>query len=166
MSRVFLAHDRPTGALHNLSWRDLGLVGLTALPVHSTGVSWQAQRVSYPLFHAVAPQDFVAYHAQYNASIPVVVIVPGFLSFVAGAAFLWTHPSELPRLVASTVSAAGATAFVATVARAIPMHGRLSKAGQDAETIDALLSANLVRSVALTVETAALCGSLAHILRH
>lgn len=56
--------------------------------------------------------------------------------------------------------APGPCALVATVARAIPMHDRLNKIGQDAETIDTLLTANPVRSMALTTETAALCWSV------
>lgn len=165
MSLPSLDHAKPAIVLQDLSWRDLGLVSLTALTAYSMGISWQTQRVSYPLFRAVAPEEFVAYHKQYSASIPVVVIVPGFLSFLAGAAFLWTKPSEVPRVHASIVGAAGATALVATVARAIPMHRRLNTIGQDADTIDTLLSANLVRSVACTIGTGALCWSVAHILR-
>ena len=60
-------------------WRHPHLVALTALTAYSTGVGWQAQAVSYPLFRAVPTEDFLAYHAQYNEAIPLVVIVPGFL---------------------------------------------------------------------------------------
>lgn len=156
-----LDHAVPATTARGTSWRRTGLVALTALTAYSTGVGWQAQLVSYPLFRAVAPEDFLAYHAQYDVSIPVVVIAPGFLSFLAGVAFLWTRPAEVPRGVAAVVAASGATALVATVARAIPMHDRLDRIGQDAATIDSLLSANLLRSVALTVGTVALCWCVA-----
>jgi hypothetical protein len=160
-----LDHVSPAVAAGDASWRHLGLVGLTALTAYSTAVGWQAQLVSYPLYRAVAPEDFLAYHAQYNSAIPVVVIVPGFLSFLAGVAFLWTRPAEVPRGVAAVVAAAGATSLVSTVAWAIPMHDRLDRIGQDAATIDSLLSANLVRSLALTVGTAALCWTVARLVR-
>ena len=60
--------------------------------------------------------------------------------------------------MAGLVAAAGAVSLVSTVAWAIPMHDRLDRIGQDAATIDSLLSANLVRSVALTVGTVALAA--------
>jgi len=137
-------------------WREVGLVGLTALTTWSAAVGWQAQAVSYPLYRAVAAEDFLAYHAQYNGAIPVVVIAPGFVAFLAGIALPWTRPAWVPARVAGLVAAAGAVSLVSTVAWAIPMHARLDRVGQDAATIDSLLSANLVRSVALTVGTVAL----------
>lgn len=160
-----LDHAVPATTTHDAAWRRNGLVGLTALTAYATGVGWQAQLVSYPLFRAVAPEDFLAYHEQYSSSIPVVVIVPGFLAFLAGTAFPWTRPAGISRGVAGVVAAAGATALVSTVAWAIPMHARLDRIGQDAATIDSLLSANLVRSVALTVGTAALSWSVARGIR-
>lgn len=137
-------------------WRRPHLVALTALTAYSTGVGWQAQLVSYPLFRAVPAEDFLAYHAQYNRSIPLVVIVPGFLTFLACAAFPWTRPADVPGRLAAAVSASGVVALVSTVAWAIPMHDRLDRIGQSAAAIDSLLDANLVRSLALTAGTAAL----------
>ncbi len=139
-------------------WRELGLVGLAALTTYSAAVGWQAQVVSYPLYRAVAAEDFLAYHAQYNGAIPVVVIAPGFLAFLAGIALPWTRPAWVPARTAGVVAVAGAVSLVSTVAWAIPRHARLDRIGQDAATIDSLLTANLVRSVALTVGTLALVG--------
>lgn len=45
------------------------------------------------------------------------------------------------------------------------MHDRLNKTGQDAETIDTLLTANPVRSMAITTGTAVLCWSVAFACR-
>jgi hypothetical protein len=148
--------DRATTRAVRASWRRAHLVGLTALTAYSTAVGWQAQLVSYPLFRAVPPEDFLAYHAQYNAAIPVVVIVPGFVSFLACAAFPWTRPADVPRGLAAVVAGAGIGALVSTVAWAIPRHDRLDAIGQDAATIDSLLDANLVRSLLLTAGTVAL----------
>jgi hypothetical protein len=124
------------------AWRRPHLVALTALTAYSTGVGWQAQLVSYPLYRAVPPEDFLAYHAQYNQAIPLVVIVPGFLSFLACAAFPWTRPADVPRGLAAVVAVSGLGALVSTVAWAIPRHD--------------LLDANLVRSLMLTAGTVAL----------
>jgi hypothetical protein len=139
-----------------VGWRRWHLVGLTALTAYSTGIGWQAQAVSYPLFRAVPEAGFLGYHAAYNAAIPVVVVVPGFVSFLACAAFPWTRPADVSRRLAAVVAAGGVGALVSTVAWAIPRHDRLDRIGQDAATIDSLLDANLLRSVLLTVGTAAL----------
>ena len=137
-------------------WRRWYLAGLTALTAYSTGVGWQAQLVSYPFFGTVPAEHFAAYHQQYNQAIPLVVILPGFVSFLAGIAFLWTRPRDMPRPAAAVVAAAGLVSLLATVLWAIPMHDRLDQIGQSAATLNSLLGANLVRSLALTAGTAAL----------
>lgn len=137
-------------------WRWPHLVGLTALSAYSTAIGWQAQLVSYPLFRAVAPGDFLAYHAQYNRAIPLVVIVPGFACFLACAAFPWTRPPDVSRRLAAVVAGSGVVSLVATVAWAIPRHDALDRIGQSAATIDSLIDANLLRSLALTAGTIAL----------
>ena len=48
---------------------------------------------------------------------------------------------------------------------AIPMHDRLDQIGQSAATLDSLLQANLVRSLALTAGTAALVWCVAKVGR-
>jgi hypothetical protein len=137
-------------------WRRPHLVALTALTAYSTGIGWQAQAVSYPLFRAVPEAEFLGYHAAYDAAIPIVVVVPGFVSFLACAAFPWTRPADVPRGLAGVVAASGVGALVSTVAWAIPRHDRLDRIGQDAATIDSLLEANLLRSLLLTMGTVAL----------
>lgn len=146
-------------------WRHWSLAGLTALTAYSMGVGWQAQLVSYPFFGTVPADHFAAYHLQYNAAIPVVVIVPGFLSFLAGVAFYWTRPQDVPRPAALVVAGTGVVSLLATVLWAIPMHDRLDRIGQDAATLDSLLQANLLRSLALTAGTVALVWCLARVSR-
>lgn len=141
-------------------WRRPHLVALTALTAYSAGVGWQAQAVSYPLFRAVSPEDFLAYHAQYNEAIPLAVIAPGFLSFLACAAFPWTRPADVPRGLSGVVAGSGLVSLVSTVAWAIPRHDRLDRIGQDEATIASLLDANLVRSLALTAGTVSLMVAL------
>lgn len=140
-------------------WRYLNLAGLTALTAYSAALGWQAQVVSYPLYRAVGDREFAAYHQQYNEAIPLVVIAPGFVSFLAGAAFYWTRPAEVPRPVAAVVTVAGVTSIASTVLWAIPMHNRLDEAGRSTAAIDGLLRANLLRTVALTGSTLALVWS-------
>ncbi|MGY1690681.1 hypothetical protein [Geodermatophilus sp. SYSU D01105] len=140
-------------------WRHLYLAGLTALTGYSAALGWQAQVVSYPLYRAVGDAEFAAYHRQYDAAIPLVVVVPGFVSFLAGAAFPWARPAGVPRSVAAVVGLGGVVSIGSTVLWAIPMHDRLDEAGRSDATIDSLLRANLLRTVALTASTLALVWS-------
>ena len=142
-------------------WRRRNLVALTALTAYSTALGWQAQRVSYPLYRAVGEADVAAHHRQYDRAIPAVVIAPGFASFLAGAAFWWTRPPAVPRLAAAAVSIADTASLLSTVLGAIPQHDRLDRAGRSPEAVDALVRANLVRTLALTASTAVLCWCLA-----
>ena len=100
------------------------------------GVGWQAQLVSYPFFRTVPAEHFASYHLQYNAAIPAVVIIPGFVTFLACMAFWWTRPREIGRSAAAIVVGSGVASLLATVLWAIPMHDRLDQIGQSAETID------------------------------
>ena len=159
MSDNALVHPR-RGAVPPAGWRQLNLAVLTALTAYSAALGWQAQVVSYPLYRAVGDAEFAAYHRQYDQAIPLVVIAPGFASFLSGAAFYWTRPADVPRPVAAVVSAAGVASLASTVLWAIPMHARLDRAGRSAETIDSLLRANLLRTAALTTSTLALVRSV------
>ncbi len=156
MSDTTLAHRADPGR----GWRHLNLAGLTALTAYSTALGWQAQVVSYPLYWAVGDREFAAYHQQYNEAIPLVVIAPGFASFLGGAAFYWTRPAEVPRSVAAVVTAAGVTSIASTVLWAIPMHDRLDQVGRSRAAMDGLLRANLLRTLALTGSTLALVWSV------
>ncbi len=155
MTQSVVLTTRPT------TWRWANLVAVTALTVYSAAIGWQAQLVSYPLYRAVGAADFAAYHLQYNDSIPVVTIAPGFLSFLACIAFWWTRPADVPRPVAGLVALCGLTALLSTVLWAIPRHDLLDEIGQSAAVIDSLLNANLLRSLALTAGALALLGCIA-----
>ena len=108
---------------------------------------------------------FAAYHLDYNAAIPWVVIVPGFTSFLACIAFPWTRPADVPRAAAWVVAAGGLGSVLSTVLWAIPMHDRLDRIGQDAATIDSLVMANGLRTACLTAATAALGWSVVRLVR-
>ncbi|MFS0702962.1 hypothetical protein AB6N23_00425 [Cellulomonas sp. 179-A 9B4 NHS] len=128
--------------------------------MYSTGVAWQAQAVSYPLFGDVGAAEFAAYHLAYGAAIPWVVVVPGFVGFLAAAALPWTRPADVPRPLAAVAAAGGLVSIGVTVLWAIPMHDRLDAAGFSPDVLDSLLRANAVRTGALTVAAVALVGAL------
>jgi hypothetical protein len=146
-------------------WRVWNLAALAALTAYSTGVAWQAQFVSYPLYRALSAEEFPGYHLAYNAAIPGVVIIPGFVTFLACAAFPWTRPTGVSRPLAATVTICGVGSLLSTVLWAIPMHDRLDRIGQDAATITGLLQANGVRTALLTVGAAVLSWSMVRIIR-
>jgi hypothetical protein len=149
------ASTRPSRSRQG-SWRWWTAVGTFGITAYATGVGWQAQAVSYPFFRSVPADHFLAYHAQYNESIPLVVIAPGFVAFLAGIAFPWLRPAGVSRGAAVVVAATGAVSLLSTVLFAIPRHDELDRVGQDGQLITELLQANLLRSLALTVGTLAL----------
>jgi hypothetical protein len=152
MSGTATASPRP-GRPRDGSWRWWTAVGTFGITAYSTAVGWQAQAVSYPFFRTVPADHFLAYHGQYNDSIPLVVIAPGFAAFLAGIAFPWLRPAGVSRVAAVLVGVAGAVSLLSTVLFAIPRHDELDRIGQDAQVVGELLQANLVRSLALTVGT-------------
>ena len=147
---------RPAAIRTRPGWRVWNLAALTALTAYSTGVAWQAQFVSYPLYRAMSAAEFPGYHLAYNAAIPGVVIIPGFLSFLACAAFPFARPAGASRTAAVVVAVTGIGSLLSTVLWAIPMHDRLDAIGQDPATIASLLGANAVRTACLTLATLAL----------
>lgn len=164
---MIAATHTPTAARRTgqRSWRAWNIIGLTALTAYSTALGWQAQFVSYPLFREVPADAFAAYHERYNATIPAVVIVPGFVTFLAGTAFWWTRPHGVARSLAALVSVSGLVSILTTVCWAIPEHDELDRTGPAASTIDSLIDANLVRTLALSASTVGLCVALRRLVR-
>jgi hypothetical protein len=146
-------------------WRVWNLAAVAALTAYSTGIAWQAQFVSYPLYRAMSADEFPAYHLAYNAAIPGVVIIPGFLGFLACAAFPWTRPAGIPRAATVLVAISGVGSILSTVLWAIPRHDLLDRIGQDAATITSLIQANGVRTALLTVGAATLSWCLVRLIR-
>jgi hypothetical protein len=159
-----VATARPAAIRTGPGWRVWNLAALAALTAYSTGVAWQAQFVSYPLYRAMSAAEFPGYHLAYNAAIPGVVIIPGFLSFLACAAFPFTRPAGVSRAASAVVAVAGIGSLLSTVGWAIPMHDRLDALGQDAATIDSLLRANAVRTACLTLGTLVLSWCTARLI--
>jgi hypothetical protein len=155
--------SRPTAAARwsRSDWRSWNLAAVAALTAYSTGVAWQAQFVSYPLFGRLSAAEFPAYHLAYNEAIPGVVVIPGFLTFVVCIAFLFTRPADTSRTMAGLIALTGLGSVLSTVLWAIPMHDQLDRIGQDAATLRSLLTANAVRTAFLTVGTVGLFGIIA-----
>lgn len=129
------------------------LVHLVAVAV-LTGVGWVVQLVVYPAFALVGPVEWPTYHARHTRMITRVVGLPWLVQGVSTVALLIDPPTGGFVVVAVLAALALAT-VVATVAVAVPAHGRLA-ADRDQVPVDLprLLRANLVRTLAWTVATA------------
>ena len=63
------------------------------------------------------------------------------------------------------VAVSGLGSILSTVLWAIPMHDRLDRIGQDAATLQSLLTANAVRTGFLTLGAVTLCWIVVDLLR-
>lgn len=120
-----------------------------ALSLYNCGVIWQAQRVSFPLFGEVAPEDFAAYHGLYERRIRPVVILPGNLGGLAALALVFFRPEAVPLWAALAGLALVVVAAVLTFAREIPDHRRLQKHGNSDEGVRDLVRHNRPRVLAV-----------------
>jgi hypothetical protein len=136
------------------------LFGLTVLALYALGVALMTTQVSYPLYTSVPTEAFVAYHHRYNRRIPLVVVVPAFVMFVACAALPFLRPDAVPGWIAACIAAGGLAGLLATVAAAIPSHLRLQRDGFDHGTYRKLRLADLTRSIGCTLSAGLLVWSL------
>ena len=90
------------------------LFGLTVLALYALGVALMTTQVSYPLYTSVPTEAFVAYHHRYNRRIPLVVVVPAFVMFVACAALPFLRPDAVPGWIAGCIAAGGLAGLLAT----------------------------------------------------
>jgi hypothetical protein len=119
---------------------------LTVLTIYMVGVSLMTSQVTYPLYAAVPADAFVAYHRRYSSRIPLVIIAPGIVSFLACVAVPFVRPDAVPAGAAVVIAAGGLTALTATVGAAIPSHRRLQRDGFDRRAYRTLRRADRIRT--------------------
>ena len=139
------------------------LLALTVLAVYMAGVSLMTSQVTYPLYAAVPAGSFVEYHRRYNSRIPLVIVAPGFVCFLACAALPLVGADHIPRWAAGLVALGGLTALTATVAAAIPSHVRLQRDGFQPGAYRTLRRADLIRTAACLLSAAVLVAYLPQI---
>lgn len=126
------------------------LVHLVAVAVLA-GVGWVVQLVVYPAFRLVGAGEWARYHDGHMRAITRVVTLPWLAQGVSTAALLFAPPAGgLP--AAAVLAALALATVVATVATAVPVHGRLA-AAPGAADVTVLLRANLARTLAWTAST-------------
>ncbi len=122
----------------------------TVLIFYVLGEIWFVQIVVYPLFGKVGPNEYIAYHKFYSSRIPLPVIVPGFLSFLAPVALVFLGPESVPLWMYLANVICGIVGLLVTVALEIPRHARLEKGGKQEAVIRDLVRYNWPRTLSIT----------------
>lgn len=111
-----------------------------------TGLIWFVQVVHYPLFRHVGSAGFVEYESAHQRRTSWVVgpfmAVEGVSALVIGAALRDELGTALPLLGLVML----AIVHASTVFLQVPAHRRLSQ-GDDAATVDRLVTTNWIRTV-------------------
>jgi hypothetical protein len=122
----------------------------TVLIFYVLGEIWFVQIVVYPLFGKVGPNEYIAYHKFYSSRIPLPVIVPGFLSFLAPVALVFLGPESVPLWMYLANVICGIVGLLVTVGLEIPRHARLEKGGKQEKGIRELVYYNWPRTLSIT----------------
>jgi hypothetical protein len=138
------------------------LVLWAALSFWALGQMWFAQIVVYPLFAKVGEAEYVAHHRFYTSRIPLVVILPGFATFLLPMPLAWLGPA-VPAWMSAMNIACGLVGLAVTVLLAVPRHNRLEKDGKNATTIAELVRYNWPRTASMTVQAVVTMLMLLHV---
>lgn len=142
---------------------NLYLLLWAALSFWVLGQIWLVQVVIYPLFARVGEPDYIGYHRFYTGHIPLVVIVPGFASFLLPFALAFYGP-VVPLWMTVINIAAGVVGLLVTVGLEIPRHGKLETLGKNDVTIAELIRFNWPRTASITLQAAVTMAMLVHVV--
>ncbi len=118
-----------------------------------TGLIWFVQIVHYPIFRKVPASHFAAYHAAHTLTTGQVVALPMLVELgIGGWLALQPVPATL-RWVHYAAYACVILIWAVTFGVAVPLHNRLTAAGYGEATINGLVAANWVRTIAWTART-------------
>ena len=131
--------------LYLLLWSVLSFWGL--------GQIWLVQIVVYPLFAKVGEREYIGYHRFYTSRIPLVVILPGFASFLLPVALAFFGP-DVPTWMTAANIAMGIVGLLVTVLLEIPRHGKLERSGKNDAIIAELIRYNWPRTASITLQAA------------
>ncbi len=142
----------------------LTLLACVASTLFMTGLIWFVQVVHYPLFGAVAREDFGRYHVLHSQRTTWVVIVPMLVELITSFVLTQQRPAGVGPALAWAGFAAALLTWLSTAFVQVPLHGRLG-AGFDPSAHAALVSTNLARALFWTAHAAVVLVMLARGLR-
>ena len=142
---------------------NLYLILWAVLSFWTLGQIWFAQIVIYPLFALVGVREYIPYHRSYTKRIPLVVILPGFASFVLPILLVRFVPTVPPWMHGLNVIT-GLIGLLLTVMLLIPRHNRLENHGKNDTTINELVGYNWLRTTSISVQAMVTCSMLAHFM--
>lgn len=126
------------------------------------GLIWVVQGVLYPLFGAVGPAEFPAYHAAEMSRITWIVAPAMLAELGLALATLVLHRQEP---LAWGGAALVALLWASTAFVQVPLHQYLVQRGADAAVINHLTDSNWIRTGGWTVRLALLLVWLRRFLR-
>ncbi len=140
----------------------LALLLWAALVFWVLGQIWLVQIVVYPLFAQVGEAEYVRYHRFYTRHIPLVVIIPGFASFLLPVPLAFYGPA-VPYWMSAGNIIAGIVGLLVTVLLEIPRHSRLETNGRNETTIAELIRYNWPRTLSITTQAVITLLMLRHL---
>lgn len=151
--------EHPNEAMHNGA-----LLLSAASAAFMAGVIWVIQLVHYPLFSFADMARFAEFHAQHSARITLIVMPAMLLELGSSLALVAATEDPLERRAALLGVGLVGIAWATTAFASVPAHGRLS-GGFDAAAHRALVTTNVLRTVAWTAHAALKFALLAQRLR-
>jgi hypothetical protein len=142
----------------------LYLILWAVLSFWTLGQIWFGQIVIYPLFAMVGDREYIPYHRSYTRRIPLVVILPGFASFLFPMLLAWLVPT-VPTWMHGLNVITGLIGLLLTIGLLIPRHNRLEKDGKNETTINELVGYNWFRTMSISGQAVVTCCMLAHVMR-
>ena len=128
------------------------------------GMIWMVQVVHYPLMRFVSGEQFAHFETAHRVRISWVVGPLMLIEGVCVLAFLFAPPAGLPWWLPWVGAGVEAVAIGTTAFVSAPLHERLN-ANFDQATLNRLIAANWIRTIAWTCRAAVAIAMLVAVLR-
>ncbi len=127
------------------------LIVALASTFYLVGLIWVVQLLVYPLFGAVGPNEFLAYHADHIQRIVGALSIPVLLQFGSAFLLLVIKPEAVPDWAVWLNLALTFGFWFITAALQIPIHNKLD-GGFSAALVQELVTSNWVRTLYWTAQ--------------